>query len=535
MGFSWRLRMPMVALLALLLSACAARSAAQPSITVRLQADGQETTLQVPQGSTVKDVLDRAQVSLGLLDRVEPPTYEVAEAQGLIRVVRVEERFEIEQRPLGFQEQILPSETLPEGQTRLIQAGKEGIEEITIRVVLEDGVEVLRAPVRRVIVEEPLPEILMVGVGQTYAPPQFPGTIAYMAGGNAWVIDGADGSRRVLIPSGDLDGRVFSLSPDGSWLLFSRRPEREQQADEGQINSLWIASLQSQNPAPRPLLVANVIQFADWSPISPDPAGQYLIALSTVEPTQAAPGWQANNDLILLRLSADGTVIQRQTLVETNAGGPFGWWGTRYLWAPTGTRLAFARGDVIGWVDLADGEPVRALGMVPFRSGADWVWLPPLAWNPTGSHLYFIGHGDLSLESSLSALDFSLFALPMDSGRPIPILGDLGIFAQLAIRPVTEWEAGATDAIALLAAVEPSLGEDSRYALYLSDLDGSNLRRLYPPPDQPGLLPTPVLWSPDGEKLAILDRGDLYLIDRQTGRPQALTADGQTVAFDWVP
>lgn len=521
--------------LSLLASGCAGGPKTRPTISVQIEADGERASIQIPQGSTVKEALDSADISLGLLDRIEPPAYQLVEDGTLIRVIRVEERFEIEQRPLGYQEQILPSETLPEGEVRVVQAGKEGVEEVTIRIVLEDGVEVLRAPVRRVIIQEPLPEILMVGVAQRFAPPQFEGIIAYMSGGNAWVIDGQQGSRRALVSTGDLDGRVFALSPDGAWLLFSRRPQGDVEPDQGAINSLWIVSLTSQNPSPRPLLVENVVHFADWSPTSPDPAGQYWIAASTVEPVQAAPGWQANNDLILLKINATGTVIERLTLLETHAGGPFGWWGTRYLWAPSGDRLAYARADVIGWVDLANGEPVRALGMVPFRAGADWIWLPPLAWNIGGTHLYFIGHGGDSLETSMTGLNFGLFALELGSGRLIPILGDLGIFAQLAIRPPVDAPGEERAGLALLRALDPSLGEDSLYALFLADLDGSNLSRIYPAAQEPGLAPTPILWSPHGEKIAILERGDLYLIDVQSGRQQPLTADGQTLAFDWAP
>ena len=42
-------------------------------------------------------------------------------------------------------------------------------------------------------------------------------------------------------------------------------------------------------------------------------------------------------------------------------------------------------------------------------------------------------------------------------------------------------------------------------------------------------------WSPDGEKLAIIYKNNLLLIDPGNDLFQQLTADGQTIAFDWGP
>ena len=44
------------------------------------------------------------------------------------------------------------------------------------------------------------------------------------------------------LTSGDLDGRIFTLSPDGAWLLFSRSSTRP--IDE-EINNLWLKNIRS--------------------------------------------------------------------------------------------------------------------------------------------------------------------------------------------------------------------------------------------------------------------------------------------------
>jgi Tol biopolymer transport system component len=76
---------------------------------------------------------------------------------------------------------------------------------------------------------------------------------------------------------------------------------------------------------------------------------------------------------------------------------------------------------------------------------------------------------------------------------------------------------------------------DSSYRLGVMDRDGSNARLLFPAEGEGGLEPIPPSWSPDGARLAVLYRGDLWIVDVETGLGQPLTTDGQTQAFDWSP
>lgn len=91
----------------------------------------------------------------------------------------------------------------------------------------------------------------------------------------------------MIVPTGDLDGRIFRLSRDGNWLLFSRTEE-----DEDIINSLWAVEISSYGNTLVELDTENVIHFADWVP-----GTEQEFAYSSVEPRISAPGWQANNDL----------------------------------------------------------------------------------------------------------------------------------------------------------------------------------------------------------------------------------------------
>jgi hypothetical protein len=129
------------------------------------------------------------------------------------------------------------------------------------------------------------------------------------------MMEGTTGSRKALINTGDLDGRVLALSDDGSWLLYTR-----QSTNPEAINELWAANLSIEPVESLDLKVANVVHFAGWVPGSNN-----RVVYSTVEPRLAAPGWQANNDLKYL------TIYERRAASECGVhcqpGGSYGWWG----------------------------------------------------------------------------------------------------------------------------------------------------------------------------------------------------------------
>ena len=312
----------MVALATLALAACVGPQATAATIDVGLTVDGDAIEVSVPAGSTVQFALDQGGISLGELDRVDPPGYTVVTDGTEIEITRRVERFEIEERVLPFSRQTIRNEGLPEGQTRLLQAGSNGLEEITCRIVDEEGDEVSRKPVKRTVVIEPLPEILMIGAQAAHTPLGIQGTLAYLSGGNAWVIEGNSANRRPVVVSGDLDGQVFRLSPDSKWLLYTRSLDEE--GDD--FNSLWVVDVDNEQARPVDLEVRNIVHFADWAPNSDSP----VLAYSSAEPRPSAPGWQANNDLILVNLSSAGRVLRERELLPPNAGGQYGWWGTSF-------------------------------------------------------------------------------------------------------------------------------------------------------------------------------------------------------------
>jgi hypothetical protein len=531
---NWRLG----AILAILIStfmasACGAPTATAGTIEIAIHVDGRNLTRSVPAGSTVQQALQAAGVDLGELDRVDPPGYTVVTSGARIDVTRVVERFEIEQVVVPFDRQTLKNESLPSGETRLIQAGVNGKEEITYRIVEEEGVEVSRNPVKRQIIQQPQPEIVMVGAQASYTPLQIDGKLAYLSGGNAWLMESNTGNRRPLVVTGDLDGRVFRLSPQGKWLLFSRQAGES----SGDINSLWIISTSDQEAEPIDIEVRNVVHFADWSPGT----GPLTLAYSTVEPSPAAPGWQANNDLALLVIAPDGRVIERKTLIGVNAGGQYGWWGTEFQWASDGVHLAYARAEGVGQIDIRQAalDPLHA--EVPFQTLGDWAWVPGVSWGQDDRTLFMVDHGaPLGIESPAASPVFNLVALPPAAAGPLLLAERTGMFSLPTVSPSTVLDSGEVAySVAYYQATSPLNSRDSSYRLMVIDRDGSNRRALFPAEGQPGLkgddIQHPAAWSPDGTKLAVVYQGNLWLIDTASAQGQQLTGDGQTRAYDWKP
>ena len=122
------------------LTACASQ-VQQTNLTASVTADGVSRPVTLPSGSTVKQALDVAKISFSSTDRVDPPLYTPLTAGMAIVVTRVREEFETQQVVVPFERQELRNESLPSGETRLIQAGQNGLDEITIRHVFENNVD----------------------------------------------------------------------------------------------------------------------------------------------------------------------------------------------------------------------------------------------------------------------------------------------------------------------------------------------------------------------------------------------------------
>ena len=522
-------------LLSLWLVGCSAPQATQALITVSIQVDGQTTEENIRAGSTVQQALDAAGFELGTLDRTDPAPFSVLSDGANVKLIRVTEKFEVIQTVVPFEHQTLRNESLPEGKENevYLQNGKNGLEEITYRKVYEDGVEVSSSPIKSVMIEEPVPEIVMIGIQAPLVPVAIPGRLIYLRDGNAWMIEESTGNRRAIVTTGDLDGRVLSLSDDKNWLLFTRRSEAE---DE--INSLWVTNIQDETGKLIDLKVSNVIHFADWVPGS-----NSKVIFSTVEPRSTAPGWQANNDLNVFSVSPSGWTSKKTVILEPNSGGVYGWWGSSFTWSPDRQKLAIARPDGISLVDFYNGEVQAVDEIIPLQTRGDWAWVPPIVWSPDGRTIFTVDHvpppGSLSPEESPI---FDLAAIPMGAGDTIHIVSQAGMFAYPIVSPIIAMASGELAyQVAYLQAIFPTQSETSRYRLSVMDRDGSNRRVIFPAEGTPGLDPQQDwgAWSPEPlpesshYAIALIYQGNLWLVDFETSQSQQVTGDGLTTRVIW--
>jgi hypothetical protein len=516
-------------LLVSMISGCRSPQLGRELVQVKVIADGQTYQVKLQAGSTVADVLNAADIEISSLDKSNPPAYAVISDGDEIHITRVREEFISEEINLPFERQIARNESLPEGETRLVQPGVSGRQEVTYRILYENEVETIRTIVKSVTLQDPIPEIVMVGAQAAFAPLVIPGKLAYLAGGNAWRMEGTTANRTPLVTSGDLDGRIFSISPNGEWLLFSRRSNKTSGAE---INSLWVISLSRANATPFSLGVTNVVHSAVWTPSSAN------VAYSTVEPRSTAPGWQANNDIYKV-VVGNGWAGTPQRVLEANSGGVYGWWGMELHYSPEGI-LSYARADEVGIVDQQNGELRSLLEITPLQTHSDWAWVPGMVWGADSQTLFVVTHAPPpNLVNPEESPYFDLSAASTANKTTMRMIQQTGMFAYPSVSPLRSNGEEDSYLVAFLQAIFPEQSETSRYRAIVMDRDGSNKQIIFPPPDSPGLVPQVPVWAPQpiegqaGDFLLFVYQGNLWLVDSGSGQTFQATGDGLITRADW--
>jgi hypothetical protein len=500
------------------------------NVQVTIQADATARQAEVPAGSTVTQALTAAGVTISNLDKIDPPLYTILSAGDVITITRIVETFQTEEIEIPFEKQIVRSESVPAGETRLLQPGENGTKELTYRILTEDGKETSRTVVKTVVLKEALAEIVMVGAQSAFAPLPISGKLVFLAGGNAWMMDTSTANRLPLVTTGDLDGRVFALSPGGNYLLFTRKSKKPAAQ---QINTLWVIRTNGKSDPVPVSGAANVVHYAGWAPNSTPTFGY-----STVEPRANAPGWQANNDFWRAIIVGGVPGIPRKIL-EANSGGVYGWWGMSFAWAPDG-RIAYARPDEIGIVDQDTGLLRPLLEITPLQTHRDWAWIPALAWGPDSRTLFTLTHAPAPAPVTIEESPFfDLNAISFATDATTRLVQQTGMFAYPSASPMRPNGKEKTYQLAFLQAIFPGQSETSRYRVVVMDRDGSNRRTIFPPSDAPGLEPQTPVWSPQpvegqvGDFIAVTYQGNLWLVDSGSGQAYQITGDSLVIRLDW--
>ncbi|MCB8983123.1 MAG: G5 domain-containing protein [Ardenticatenaceae bacterium] len=526
-----RSAIPLLIFLLLLLLAGCAVEAPQTAVTeplpVTLIADGESFHL-TTQAANVRELLVEAGIELGESDEVTPPVYTPLSGGETITVVRVTESIETTTQAIPFARKTVRNESMAaEDPPLIVQAGKDGLQETTIRIVYRDGLEAERWPTQTVVIEEPQDEIVMVGIGAAGGNVSFPGVLAYISDGTAVLLRGESAFPEQLAVGGQLDGRVFSLSPSGDYLLYSRVD-----GDPAVFNNALYVIETQRSAEPRALGVENVL-WADWNPASEAEVGE--IAYTTAVSITTPPGWEANNDLWRAPIPPDPEdELEPEQIVEAYAA-LYSWWGGNFAWSPTGTQIAYSYANEVGLINLDPPrdvpQRVQLQTFTEFDPPGDWVWVPTLAWSPDGRFLAYTGHDSSDPEDPT----FANWVVDTTSGIAGRFVPDAGMWAHL------HW-AGSPDAaapLAFLRTTDPLDSQRSSYTLWLMDRDGSNARQIYPPANENSYFPRQqafMAWGPTGEAIAFIFNNDLYLYTLTDGAARRLTeGDAVNTHPTWAP
>ncbi len=518
---------------------CTAEPEENP-LLVTLVVDGRQQLYSNSEPITVGQFLrsDEVDVELGSLDRVNPPSVTQISDGMTITVVRIREEEQCEQVEIAYEITRQRFEGLPPGEESLQQAGETGLREICYRVTFTDDDPGERIEIRNNIIEEPREEIIFVGISDEVEPVPVSGTLAYINNQNVWVIRGSSTTKAQVTFSGDVDGRVFSLSADGRQLLFSRAiEETDEDGETSAFNQLYIISdLTTSANTPIPLNIQNVL-FAEWRP-----GYENTFAYSGAEPSNFT-GWDAYNDLWIATVNPDnGDIIDINQVIEENGGGLYGWYGTNYEWSRDGERIAYVRANGVGLVDLSRQQLSEdlLLNYDLLNLGTEWSWRTTVSWSPEGDVVLATVHGPpLGAEHPETSPVFDIGAAAVDGSFVVDNLVErVGIWSTPQFSPQID----STDSpfpVSYMAYLQAREWEDSitsEYDLVITDRDGSNARIIFPEPGQPGLkdFAQDFVWSPNGRQIAFIYQGDLWKIDILTEIAHQLTLDGGAESPVWT-
>lgn len=511
------------------------------TLRVRVLVDGQTLTLTAADTIPVSQLLDRNNIQLGELDRIEPPDFTLISDNMTVTIVRVIERVECRTETMPYDTQRYSIPDLPPGQTKVIEAGINGEAQVCYNVVYEDSQEKERNQSSRTILQQPKNQIVAVGIDSSQIEPRpITGVLIYLSGNDVRMIDGNTSQQRTLNTGGHVDGRVLALSEDGRNLLYTRYLDGLDSTGVcQQDNELWVLfNITDPNAQPVKIDVLSNVLTATWIPNQP-----FNFSYSTFTPRPTSPCFQALNDLTFARLDSNtGQLLGADVIITPQPLGPYGSWGTDFVWSPTGKLLAWAQPDGVGLVDIDKKVYLRLISFAPYTTTLtrQWLWKPTITWSPDGNILAAAVHGKpLTNEPAENSPAFDIALTQSLNQYGInPAIPKVGMWAAPRFSPIMQQGASVIGYLAYLQARSTNDPVSSEYDLVIADRDTSNPQTVFPGPDKPGLRPldngSDFAWSPDGTYLAVVYQGDIYLVDVTNGQATRATLVGNAQLPRWT-
>jgi hypothetical protein len=463
---------------------------------------------------------------------VVPPLYTQITDGMRITVARVSEETECDDIEVPYQEQRIPYEALPPGETRLVQPGQNGTQRVCYRVTIRDGVRSNPVQISSVSLVEPQNSVVYFGPSGELDPVTIEGALAYISHNNVWQIRGSstDGKRQ-LTNTNDVDVRGFSVTADGREMIFTRRTRGEPAI----FNRLWMIPDVISRPEPIALIPENVL-LAEWVPGVDD-----TISYSTGEAVTEAPGFRAYNDLFAMQINPqNGEALDVRQLVQPSSAFLYAWYPTTFTWSPDGSALACVLADSVGLVDIQTGSCRPLLTFRAFETRGAWSWRSTVSFSPDGNLLLTTVHGQpIGAEPPGTSPAFHVAIADMSGSYSANVVENAGIWSMPRYSPVvTDPNTGEQRAyIAYLRArdLSNSINDSAQYDLVIADRDGSNATAIFPTTGQSGLNANAALtWSPVGTHMAFIYQGNVWIVDVTSRVAHQLTLDGGASTIVWT-
>ena len=158
---------------------------------------GPATPMSSP-GETVGEFLDRAGITLGPLDTVEPAVDAAVDPGAEITVTRISTEVETAVEEFDAPEETTEDPEAPEGERTVVEPGTPGEREVHYTITRVNGVETERERTAKSVLTEPRPAVVRVGTKKAPAAPQSSrggiwDSIAECESGGNWAINTGNG------------------------------------------------------------------------------------------------------------------------------------------------------------------------------------------------------------------------------------------------------------------------------------------------------------------------------------------------------
>ncbi|WP_141550913.1 G5 and 3D domain-containing protein [Bacillus sp. AFS041924] len=113
--------------------------------------------------TTVADFLEKQNITLNELDRVEPDAGEMIKQNDTVRVIRVEKVNDVVEEPVDFKEKEQEDSSMYKGESSVISEGVKGLVKRNFELIKENGKVVSKTLVDETLLKDPVDRVVAVG------------------------------------------------------------------------------------------------------------------------------------------------------------------------------------------------------------------------------------------------------------------------------------------------------------------------------------------------------------------------------------